>query len=610
MSLIFDCETNGLLEDATVVHSLVIYDTEDDMIISCTDNHYIDEDGGQAPPIQYGLRLLEEADEIVGHNIIKFDLPVLQKIYPDFNPKGKVYDTLVVAKLAYPDIGERDAIKIRQKQFPKSLWGKYSLKAFGYRLGILKGTYGEQENAWESWSSEMQSYCVQDVMVTKALYENLKKKDISPRAIELENRFSHIISLQEQRGIKFNTDKAIELASTLKAKQYELETELRKVFPDKVIETTFIPKTNNKTRGYIKGVPFVKKEVIPFKPSSRLQVGERLKELYGWKPEKLTNTGVPKIDDEVLKDLPYKEAPLLAEYFLITKLLGYLTEGNNAWMKCEKNGVIYGGVDTVGTVTRRCTHHNPNIAQTPNSEAPYGKECRELFEARKGFKLIGCDAKALELRCLAHYMKDEDYTNEILNGDIHTKNQQAAELPTRNNAKTFIYGFLYGAGDAKIGSIIGKDAKVGKRIKERFLKNIPSLGRLISRVKHTIEQRGFLYSLDRSTLKIREEYKGLNTLLQSAGAIAMKKALCILFDDCIEQGWIIDRWYLPPNDDKNKVYFVLNVHDEYQAEVRPEIVPQYKVLAVRAIQEAGKYYNFNCPLDGDVKEGVNWYETH
>lgn len=289
--------------------------------------------------------------------------------------------------------------------------------------------------------------------------------------------------------------------------------------------------------------------------------------------------------------------------------LGRSNFQKNAWLKCEKDGVIYGQVDTIGAVTRRCTHHNPNLAQTPNAHAPYGKECRELFEARAGFYLIGCDAKALELRCLAHYMKDAEYTNEILNGDIHTKNQMAAELPTRDNAKTFIYGFLYGAGDEKIGSIIGKGKTDGKRIKEKFLKNLPSLGNLIKNVKNTIEKRGYLYSLDRSKLKVREAYKGLNTLLQSCGAIAMKKALCILFDWCIERDWITDRWYLNAGTE-DKVYFVLNVHDEYQAEVRPEIKEEYKKLAVKAIQEAGKFYNFNCPLDGDVKEGTNWYETH
>ena len=601
MTLVFDIETNGLLRETTTIHSLVIYDTETDEIISCTDNDK------NCKSIKYGLDLLSKAEEIAGHNIVKFDLPAIQKLYPDFTVKGEIFDTLLASKLAYPDIGEIDGHKIRKGLFPKALYKKHSLKAWGYRLNELKGTYCETTDCWESWSPEMQAYCVQDVILTKKLFTLLKGKAIPSQVLSLEHRFAHIISLQEQRGIKFNREKAIDLASTLKKKQLELESQLREIFPDKEIKTVFIPKVNNKAKGYVKGEPFTKIQIEPFKPSSRQQVVMRLKELYDWKPTVFTEAGQPKIDDEVLKSLPYKEAPMLADYYVLVKLLGYLTEGKNAWLKLEQNGVIYGGVDTIGAVTRRCTHNSPNLAQTPNSSAPYGKECRELFEARKGFKLIGCDAKALELRCLAHYMKDEEYTHEILNGDIHTKNQLAAGLPTRNQAKTFIYGFLYGAGDDKVGQLIGKGKKEGRAIKDKFLKSLPSLARLVNNVKRVINKRGFLFSVDKHKLKIREEYKGLNTLFQSAGAIAMKQALCILFDWCVEKGWCSDVFYLKPND---SVYFVLNVHDEYQAEVKPEIIEEYKELAVKAIQEAGKQLGFNCPLDGDVKEGINWYETH
>ena len=432
MTLIFDIETNGLLRDTTKIHCLVIYDTEQNKLISCTDND------SKYPSIEFGLKLLMEVDEIAGHNIIKFDLPAIQKLYPNFNIKGQIYDTLLVSKLAYPDIGEKDAPKMRKGIFPRALFGKYSLKAWGYRLNELKGTYCEEENCWDKWSSDMQTYCEQDVILTKKLFNLLKTKDIPPQVLQLEHRFARIISLQEQRGIQFNTQKAIELTGHLRQKQLDLEQKLREVFPDKVKKTIFIPKVNNKSRGYIKGVPFTKVSIEPFKPSSRQQVAERLIEKYKWKPKVLTPSGQPKIDDEVLQNLPYEEAPLLAEYYIYVKLIGYLAEGKNAWLKCVKNGIIYGGVDTIGAVTRRCTHNSPNLAQTPNASAPYGKECRELFEAREGFKLIGCDAKALELRCLAHYMRDTDYTNEVLNGDIHTKNQLAAGLPTRNQAKTFI----------------------------------------------------------------------------------------------------------------------------------------------------------------------------
>jgi DNA polymerase I-like protein with 3'-5' exonuclease and polymerase domains len=271
-----------------------------------------------------------------------------------------------------------------------------------------------------------------------------------------------------------------------------------------------------------------------------------------------------------------------------------------------------GHVDTLGAVTGRCTHNSPNLAQVPavskdkddnillGLAGKYGKECRELFIPRAGFKLVGCDGSGLELRMLAHYMNDEEYTDAILNGDIHTKNQQAAGLPTRNNAKTFIYGFLYGAGDAKVGSITGKGAKEGKIIKNRFLASLPKLKKLSEGVKHKINTQGYLLGIDKRKLKVRESYKGLNVLLQSAGAIVMKKALCILDDDLNTKGWKLNEDYA----------FVLNIHDEIQAEVRPELVDEYMKMAVESIRKAGDYFNFRCPLDGEAKVGLNWCDTH
>ncbi len=608
MTLIFDIETNGLLKDTTKIHSLVIYDTEKDKLFSCTNNKYTyGFPEAYAPSIKEGLDILAGADEIAGHNIVKFDLPALQKLYSDFQPKGKIFDTLLMSKLVYPDIGEIDDRNIRKGLFPKKLRGRYSLKAWGYRLKEYKGDYCEQEDCWTEWSADMQRYCEQDVMVTKKLFDLLKSKNISEKAIEIEHKFAKIIGLQEQRGVYFDKQKAIELAGKLIQEKEDAERELKLAFPNEIREETFIPKVNNKTKGYIKGQPFVKRFEVEFNPSSRQMLADRLIKKYGWKPTKLSPTGLPVIDEEVISELKYPEAPLLQRYFLVTKTLGQLADGKNAWLKLEHDSVIYGVVDTIGAVTGRCTHNSPNLAQVPAGHSAFGKECRELFKARDGFRFIGCDASGLELRMLAHYMNDEDYTYEILHGDIHTANQNAAGLPNRDNAKTFIYGFLYGAGDSKIGAITGRGSAEGKNIKSKFLRSLPKLDRLTKGVKQKISERGYLKGLDGRILKVREQYKGLNVLLQSAGAIVMKKALCILYDDCVKKDWIKDKYYL---SEDNSIYFVLNIHDEYQAEVKPEIAEEYKVMAVEAIKKAGEYFNMRCPLDGEAKEGNNWYETH
>lgn len=601
MSLIFDIETDGLLEQTTKIHSLVIYDTKENNLISCTDNkkwktwHY------PYTTIAQGLQLLQEADEIAGHNIVKFDIPAIQKLYPEFKPKGKIFDTLLMSKLVYPDVGEKDDRNIRKGLFPKKLRGRYSLKAWGYRLKEYKGDYCEQEDCWAEWSADMQRYCEQDVMVTKRLFELLKSKNISEEAVKLEHQFAQIIFQQEQRGVYFDKPKAIELAGQLTAEKLKLEEKLRQAFPPEVIQTTFIPKVNNKTRGYVKGQPFIKKTVVEFNPSSRQMIAERLIKKYNWKPTELSPTGLPVIDETVLDGLDFEEAPLLKEYFLVTKTLGQLVDGKNAWLKLvATDGAIHGRVDTIGAVTGRCTHNSPNLAQIPAVGSFMGKECRSLFRARNGYKLVGCDASGLELRCLAHYMNDDEYTHEILNGDIHTKNQKMAGLKTRAEAKRFIYAFNYGGGDALIGSIVGGTKNDGKKIKKKFLEGLPKLKKLIDGVQNKIKTKGFLLGLDKRVLKVREQYKGLNVLLQSCGAIVMKKALCILVDDIEAKGWKI-------NED---VAFVLNVHDEYQAEVKPELVEEYKAMAVEAIRKAGEYFKFRCPLDGEAKGGESWYDTH
>jgi DNA polymerase I-like protein with 3'-5' exonuclease and polymerase domains len=206
------------------------------------------------------------------------------------------------------------------------------------------------------------------------------------------------------------------------------------------------------------------------------------------------------------------------------------------------------------------------------------------------------DASGLELRMLAHYLNDEEFTDDIINGDIHTANQKRAGLKSRNQAKTFIYAFLYGAGDAKIGSVIGGNKAEGKRVKQSFLANFGTLKTFRNRITREAEQNGFIKGLDGRKIFIRSAHAALNSLLQGAGAIVMKRAL-VIFDELIKENNLLANC-------------VANVHDEWQVEVLEKEAEQLGQLGVDAIRAAGVYYNLNCPLDGEYKIGGNWSETH
>lgn len=602
MRLVFDIETDGLLDSLTKVHSLVIKDVDTKKVYSCTDR------GGWLY-VSDGLKLLEKADEIIGHNIINFDIPALQKLYPGFSPKGKVTDTLVLSSLIYTNLKDIDLGLMKSGRLPGKLWGSQSLKAWGYRLGILKGSFHEDAD-WSVWTPDMQAYCEQDVEVTEALFLKLESKQYSPAAIELEHKFATIIQKQVEYGFLFDQNAASSLYADVASKRSEIALKVVEAFGSWYAKKgpVVVPKRTvtykDPLRGdRTEGAAFSPVEHVVFNPSSRDHIASILKRRYGWEPIEFTDGGKPKVDETVLSGLDYPEAKLLAEYFLLQKRAGQIAEGDQAWLKVvKKDGRIHGPVRTNGAVTGRCTHSHPNVAQVPAVGVPFGEQCRACFTVPRGRLLVGCDASGLELRCLAHYMARWDggaYVDVILNGDIHTVNQKAAGLPTRNNAKTFIYAFLYGAGPEKIGSIVGKGVSAGKKLMTRFLDRTPALKNLKAAVAEAAK-RGYLIGLDGRHLHVRSAHAALNTLLQSAGALVMKQALIILHDDLTAAGYVHGEHYA----------FVANIHDEFQIEVDEALAETVGQMAADAIRKAGEHFNFRCPLAGEYKIGSNWAETH
>ena len=604
-TLIFDIETNPIDDFAT------LEGFKDILCLSILNLQSGEVESFKGDTLWGGLSQLAQADVIVGHNVIKFDVPAIKKYYPDWRPSGLVRDTILLSRLFCTDMADQDS---RKGWVDRRLIGSHSLKAWGQRLGCNKDAFGSTEDAFSEWTQELQDYCEQDVRVTAELYTYFDKKfDTHIEAVSLEHDFAEVIQLQEANGFGFDTHKAMVLHTELVGRRLELQAGLQDLFPPKHIpmktpQYYTDPETGVKydkkgdapsgIRSRLMDGP-LKVKTIPFNPNSRDQISQGLIDKYGWRPKDMTPNGKPRIDEAVLNKLDYPEAKIFGEYLMLGKRLGQLSDGSEAWLKVEKSGRIHGSVTTNGAVTGRCTHRKPNLAQVTSSNSPYGKECRSLFVPSEGWKLVGVDASGLELRCLAHYMGKFDngeYANVILEGDIHTKNQEAAGLDTRNQAKTFIYAFLYGAGDGKIGSVVGGNAAIGRSLKARFLSQTPALARLKGEIDRVLDVKDTLVGVDGRPLYIRSAHAALNTLLQSAGAVVMKRATVVAYR-------MLRAASIPFKQ-------VAHVHDEIQYECPPENAEELGRIVCKAITQAGEFFDFRCPLAGEYNVGDNWADTH
>ena len=531
---------------------------------------------------------LTSVSEIIGHNILGYDIPVLERLLGIDFSGIKLTDTLVLSRLTDP---------ARQ--------GGHSLGSWGERLGYPKGDYTD----FSYYTNEMLDYCIKDTEVNLFTYRQLiiEANGFSQQSIDLEMDVHKIICQQTRSGWLLDEQKAFMLLAELKESMLNAEAKVHERFvPLPVWVEKNYPKNPIKKDGteaaimvrhreqgfhYDSEGSYGVFEYPIFNLGSRQQIGRYLIH-FGWTPTEFTETGLPKIDEKVLEGVDVPEAVMIKEFLLLQKRVGMVL----SWIESvADDGRVHGYVNSIGAQTGRMSHSSPNVAQVPASYSPYGKECRECWIVPKGYKLVGCDASGLELRMLAHYLKDEDYTHQILDGDIHTYNMNMAGLSNRDQAKTFIYGFLYGAGDAKIGEIVGGTSKHGKKIKATFFKSIPKLEKLITQIK-SASGRGYLKGLDGRRIKVKSEHSAPNYLLQSAGAIVMKKALVLL--------------YASASKENLDFTFVGNIHDEYQTQVLEKHSERFGVLAVEAIVNAGLALNMNCPLDGESKIGNNWYECH
>lgn len=564
--IVFDIETDGLLDTTKRFWCGWLYDSYTDLYTGYTDlDEFFDALN------KYGT----SGYNIVGHNICKFDIPALKKLKGErfaFDVRDVCIDTLVLARLIYSNIKDTDVGLMRSGRLPKALYGSHSLKAYGYRMGELKGTYGEHEGAWDKFTHEMYEYNKQDVVVTLKLFQKLMAKGYPLKAIQLEHDIAWVMAKQERNGFVFDKDQATKLYSELAGKRQVLyENLVSKGGSWTVYKGDKIYKRDNAKRGIKAGVPYPQYEEVTFNPNSRQHIAKVLMD-RGWEPTEMTPTGAPKVDEETLKTAKGIDLTEdILEYLLINKRIAQLAEGDNAWLKLMKDDPdgytrIHGSVNPNGAVTGRATHAYPNVAQVPAGRSPYGEECRSLFRVPTGWYEAGIDASGLELRCFAHFLYPYDhgeYVNEILNGDIHTHNQKMAGLPTRDQAKTMIYCMMYGGGDGKLGEVINGTAKDGKALKERFFNAVPAYKELCSDIERTLitasEWVGgvnkvtwrkrvhpdnsnlsithSILGLDRRVVYVRSPHSALNTLLQSAGALICKKWVCLVEENMRKAGY-------------------------------------------------------------------------
>lgn len=564
--LIFDLEANGLNElvldrkgnphrEANHIHVMVTRDIDTGSVEVYREDN-----------IEAGVNALSNASLIVGHNILLYDIPILERCCHRIPTKA--IDTLVVSRMMYPDKADHPL-------------GGNSLKAWGEYLGEYKGDYSD---GWEAWSQEMEDYCIQDVLVSEKIFRyqlDFIKRNSKP--VRLEHMVTKIIADQIENGFGFNLPEAEELERTLMFEKALIEDNMRQVFPDKV-HVRISEKTGKR----------LKDKIEVFNPGSRQQIGDRLNEKYGWEPP-TTDKGNYNIDASVLSSLVFDEAKKLCEYFNITKLMSQVSD----WVARASNsrdGRIHGSLNPQGTVTGRMTASQPNLQQVSGDS-----RARALFQPRDGWLQVGIDASGLEARLLASRMAEFDggaYADVILNGDIHTTNQKAAGLATRDQAKTFFYGFIYGAGNKKIGEIVGKGEGVGSQLKKKFLAELPALKKVMDRARVSADSRKAVTLLDGRSVPVRSAHKALNTQIQGDGAIVMKLAQCILNEKIKEHGLV------------DKAKFMATVHDEWQLECDPSVAEQVGKLGVTSITEAGERLGCRMRLDGEFKIGKNWSECH
>ena len=677
LRLVWDIEANGMADEADTVWCVCIRDIDSD-----ASWNYGPSKIGKA------IEVLDTADVLIGHNVLNYDHRVMQRIY-GWYPKGKIiHDTLIYSRLCHSDLPNED--KTSPYTHIRKLNGSHSLKAWGQRLGEFKGEFGADITAWDEFTNEMLEYCAQDVVVNKKLYQHCESKNVPNEALMLEMEFAVISEAMSQRGFPFDRDRCVKLVEALSIRKSELVAELRSVFPARIEEmktpqyywVKFGPDHNEQfatkkaAREAIKlyglrerdvtiGKGPMKQKRHEFKPSSRLQIKERLREKYDWVSPELTDKGrelkkkgtnlndaelhfqYGSVSEDVLSSLDFDEAPLLCEYLMVDKRLGQAATGQNAWMKLvQPDGKIHHRMNTIGCSTFRCSHSGPNLGQVPSvmkgkdgkllygAKGKFGADCRACFTSSPGYVLVGIDLSGIESRLLGHFIQPFDggkYIDTVLRGDIHQMNADAinkyAGVPvSRGGSKPLWYALSYGGGDRKLGeTACGTVPESRAEYKHLFTKHCK---------KNDPEQASYLAYRDigrRIRNALEKGITGMDKLLATVKTSAGRgyltpldrrkfpirsehSALNVLLQG--SAAVVMKRWTViaqrEMREENLNAHILAIVHDEHQIEAVDDGKTPDRVISIGkwAIERAGKHYGLRIPLAGEACIGKNWAETH
>jgi len=510
---------------------------------------------------------LSKFDVLVGHNIYGYDLPVLVRLLGLTMPR-LVVDTLVVSRLMFPD---RNDHKLGGNSLEN--WGKF-----------LKFPKIEYNGDWSHYSDDMGRYCLNDVLLSEQIYEYQLPFIITNKTlVKFEHQVSHVLFKQVENGFGYNLTLGDNLLESLILEKVEIEDNMREIFPDK-IHVRYSKKTGKA----------LKNKVEVFNPGSRVQIAERLEEKYGWVAP-TTDKGNPKVDEEVLSKLKYDEAKALVKYFDLVKLIGQVEDWNLRAF-ASRDHRIHGSINPQGAATGRCTHSQPNVAQVSSDP-----RVRSLwFPNIDGYVQVGSDLKGLELRMLAHYMSKYDngnYATVLINGDIHSHNQEAAGLADRNLAKSFIYAYLYGASNTKLSKVLGCSSANADNLRKKFQKEIPALTKVQEQVRYEFLKSNSVTLPDGRSVPVRKEHAALNTLLQGAGAV-VSKLWMVIADEQLNAKY------------GSKVFQMAYIHDELQYAAPKDIADDVGQIIKDSANKAGVRLNLNIPIDAEYTIGLNWNDTH